>query len=203
MDLEKYRGDLPIEVFEKHKALALQVQAMRGYGYNRPEHAIMALGMGHQMGLSDAQVLTYLRPLTIKGQTTIELTPAGALALARRSGELIDSKVTYDETPYYSKAADKSFPISGCTVWVKRRGGEEHEETFTLSDAEQAELLRPSSNWTRWPKRMMYARALGFAMDHMFLDVIGFKHMWQEDVIEYEEAPSQWEGEYVEIDASD
>lgn len=54
-------------------------------------------------------------------------------------------------------------------VYVVRRAGmAEREFRFDISEAERAKLVKPDSNWAKWPKRMLEARAASYAADVMF-----------------------------------
>lgn len=44
-----------------------------------------------------------------------------------------------------------------CSIKLTRNG-QEHTETFTLSEAKQAGLVKSGGNWTKWPKQMLRAR---------------------------------------------
>jgi hypothetical protein len=43
-------------------------------------------------------------------------------------------------------------------------GGVEHVEDFNLDDARRAELVKPHSNWTKYPKSMLRARVITFGL---------------------------------------
>jgi len=42
--------------------------------------------------------------------------------------------------------------------------GTKHEEEFTIDDARQAQLVKPNSGWTKYPKAMLRARCITFAI---------------------------------------
>jgi hypothetical protein len=46
---------------------------------------------------------------------------------------------------------------------VKRSGQEPYTSTFELADAERAGLVKPGSNWAKWPAAMLRARAVSGA----------------------------------------
>lgn len=49
-------------------------------------------------------------------------------------------------------------------VVVRETGEELGRSEFTMEDAEQAELIRDGSGWTKYPKRMLWARASSWAL---------------------------------------
>jgi hypothetical protein len=55
---------------------------------------------------------------------------------------------------------------TSCTARLvnKQTGELVGESTFTLEQAKQAGLVRPNSNWTTYPERMLWARASGFVI---------------------------------------
>jgi hypothetical protein len=56
-------------------------------------------------------------------------------------------------------------------VWkVKRKGSPEQLITFTIDDAQRAGLIKPDSNWAKYPRRMLQARARAEAADIWFPD---------------------------------
>jgi hypothetical protein len=57
---------------------------------------------------------------------------------------------------------------TSCTYIVKRTGRTEKPYTFTLDEARKAGIVKKDSNWEKWPRRMLVARASGFAADTEF-----------------------------------
>ncbi len=58
-------------------------------------------------------------------------------------------------------------------VWVvKRKGNAEKRFEFKLDDAKRAQILKKDSNWEKWPRRMLQARASSEAADVEFPDAI-------------------------------
>src|SRR5581483_2061277 len=55
----------------------------------------------------------------------------------------------------------------------KRKGwAEERTEKFALKEAKTAGLIKPESNWQKWPKRMCESRVAGFVIKDYFADVM-------------------------------
>lgn len=75
-----------------------------------------------------------------------------------------------------------------CVVVAKRKGWpEEVKVEWTIEQAEKAGLVRRSDAWQKYPKRMLYWRAISDAISEVFPDVIqGFS-----TVEELEEEPAQ------------
>lgn len=60
-----------------------------------------------------------------------------------------------------------------CTIWGKRKDtGEEHKASYTIEDARAAGLVRPNSGWTKYPKDMLFARALSRLSRQLFPDCL-------------------------------
>jgi hypothetical protein len=57
-----------------------------------------------------------------------------------------------------------------CVWLVKRKGKTERRVEFKIEDAVRAQLVKKDSNWEKWPRRMMQARASGEAADVDFAD---------------------------------
>jgi hypothetical protein len=63
-----------------------------------------------------------------------------------------------------------SADMKQATWKVKRKGSPEQLITFTIEDAERAGLVKPDSNWVKWRRRMLQARARSEAADIWFPD---------------------------------
>lgn len=67
---------------------------------------------------------------------------------------------------------------TSCTLVGKRCDtGEIQESSFTLAEATKAGLVKPGGGWTKWPKDMVYARALSRLARQLFSDVIGMGYV--------------------------
>lgn len=68
----------------------------------------------------------------------------------------------------------KSLSDKECTLEGKRAdNGDSFDSSFTIEEAQRAGLVRPGSNWIKYPQDMLYARALSRLARRLFADVIG------------------------------
>lgn len=93
----------------------------------------------------------------IQGRLTLK--PQAALALVLKSGLLEDMRV-------------KETDDSCCVEFKRKRLPGWQGYTFTMTDAKKAELVKQGGAWEKWTKNMLYWRAVGFAIDRAFPDVI-------------------------------
>jgi hypothetical protein len=74
-------------------------------------------------------------------------------------------------------------------VWiVKRKGNTEKTFRFTLDDAKKAQVVKKDSNWEKWARRMLQARASSEAADVEFPDAI-MGLATTEEILEVEREP--------------
>lgn len=124
-------------------------------GVLKPEQAAMIMLKGFELGLPLSASFEFI-PI-VEGKPS--LSPRGALAIVRRSGELERETITEVD--------------GSCTVSMKRRNGAEYSLTWTLADATKAGLIKPLSGWSKYPANMLRWRCVGFVLDYLFPDVIG------------------------------
>jgi len=95
----------------------------------------------------------------------------GRLVVSSELLRAIAARAGYDVVP-------EAWDEQSCTAYVVRRADGETigRYTFTLADAERAELIRPRSAWVTHPKRMLWARAAAFALRDAIPEVVlGFQ----------------------------
>ena len=127
----------------------------RLFGITSPEQAFVVLSAGHELGLSQIQSLRALYSYDGK----LGLYADGIAAIVLRSGL----------AEYFREVATTDTE----STWETRRRGEPAKRyTYTIADATKAGLVRPSSNWTRSPKRMLAARAKSFLGRDVFPDLL-------------------------------
>jgi hypothetical protein len=65
-----------------------------------------------------------------------------------------------------------------CTLVGRRWDTDESQSaSFTITEAQRAGLIKPGGGWTKWPKDMLYARALSRLSRQLFQDVIGIGYV--------------------------
>lgn len=100
-------------------------------------------------------------------ENTVGVTPRGAVALMMAHPEIIKSFETQDIEK------DGKFYGCKCTIVRKTLNGETtFIRTFTLDDAKAAGLVKPSSNWEKYPRNMCQWRAIGYCADVACPDIL-------------------------------
>jgi hypothetical protein len=119
--------------------------------FQTKEAVYVALLWGQELGFSPVQATQSLE--VIQGKVT---TPAQTIkALVEREGGRVETvKWTRDE----------------CTLRMTR-GDHSEEHTFTIQDAEEAQLLG-KDNWKKNRKAMLYARCVSILGRNMYADVL-------------------------------
>lgn len=126
------------------------------YKVSKPEAAAMIMLKGYELGFpmtASAEFITLI-------EGTVGLTPRGAMAIMQSHPEIIKSVDVTD--------IDKDGKYYGCKCEIVRiKNGQEHKytKTFTMDDAQKADLIKPKSGWEKYPQQMCQWRALGFAAD--------------------------------------
>lgn len=118
-------------------------------------------------------------------QGSVEISARMMSAMIRRAGHHITIKEISDE---------------GCVLVGKRCDtGETQESSFTIADATKAGLVKPGGGWVKWPKDMVFARALSRLARQLFSDVIGIGYVEGEIRPSDEEVSMPEEAEFVEV----
>jgi len=141
------------------------------------EQVAVAIQTGLEVGVSPM--------MAVRNMAVIEGRPSwmgkGALAIVRASGLLESTPQTryYGELDASKKGLDQYPDDFECEVTVKRVGDREPQRfQYSVADAKLARLWGKTSKsgrptpWCTDPKRMMYWRALGQALDSVFSDVL-------------------------------
>lgn len=136
-------------------AIAPTVAKARLFKVATTEQAAVILLKGHELGLGLTNAFEFID--IISDRPT--LSPRGALALIHMSGQLEAMSVDGNDT--------------ACTVSMRRRGGFEFTTTYSIEDAKRAGLVKPDSNWIKYPANMLRWRAIGYVADVVFPDVMG------------------------------
>lgn len=145
--------------------IAPTMKESRFFGVATVPQAQAVMLKGFELGLPLAASFDFITVIADKPA----LIPRGALALIYQSN-------LCEEMDIKSLKNEKGEP-DRCEVTMKRRGGIKYTASFSMDDAKRADLIKPNSGWAKYPDRMMLWRALGFAADVVFPDVIGgLKH---------------------------
>lgn len=136
-------------------AIAPTMHTARYFGVASPEQAAAIMLKGFELGLSLTASFEFIH--VIQGKPT--LSPRGALALILQHPDCAGVQINDGD--------------DSCTVTMKRKNGFEYTVTFTLDDAEKAQLVKPDSGWAKYPANMLRWRAVGYCADVVFPDVIG------------------------------
>lgn len=64
-----------------------------------------------------------------------------------------------------------------CILKGSRSNGQTALESFTIHEAQNAGLIKDGGGWKKWPKDMLYARALSRLARRLFPDVIGMGYI--------------------------
>jgi hypothetical protein len=154
------RPQLTPEVWGMINSIAPTMKDSRLFGVATPEQAAAIMLKGYELGFGLTASFEFIHVIDQKPT----LAPRGALALILNS-PLCEGVEIKDEV-------DKSGAPSGCSVTMKRRGGLTYTARFTLDDAKRAGLVKPGSGWEKYPALMCKWRAVGFAADVVFPDLL-------------------------------
>lgn len=149
------------EIWRMIEGIAPTMKESRLFGMVTAQQAAAVMLKGHELGLSLTASFDFIN--VIKDKPT--LIPRGALALIIGSSE-------YDGMKIEDITDGKGQPTA-CKVWMKRKNGLEYTATFSMEDAKRADLIKPDSGWAKYPANMLRWRAIGFAADIVFPDVLG------------------------------
>ncbi|HUT77672.1 MAG TPA: hypothetical protein VM285_08300 [Polyangia bacterium] len=170
------QGGIEITNVEELRMLATTViQAkLAPPGIETVAQALIAIEVGLEAGFRPLQGL---RAVAVINNRPTWLGKA-ALALVRQRGALKHSPTRkYTGTFDVSKSKLARYGDDyRCIVTVWRAGDPEpHDFEYSVDDAKTAGLWNPSNDrkpWATAPKRMLYWRAIGMAMDELFSDVL-------------------------------
>lgn len=141
--------------------MAEQAVASKMYrGIGEKAGVMMIMLAAREMGISPMAALNGGLNI-INGK--VEISARMMSALVRRAGHSLETKEETDESvTVHGKRADN---------------GNEQTVTFTLKDAQKAGLVKAGGGWTKFPKDMLFARALSRLARQLFSDVIGIGYV--------------------------
>jgi hypothetical protein len=148
------------------KALAL---SKRFPDARTADEAFAKILVGRDLGLSPTQALTGLHIVEGKPQIAA-VTLAGFVRKSPRYDYGVQEMT--DET---------------CTItfWSMETESEIGTSTFTIAEAQRAGLVKDKSNWAKWPKNMLFARAMSNGVKWFCPDLMGGVPIYTEaDVFE-------------------
>jgi len=125
----------------------------------KPEDIFVAMAMGYQLGFPVEQSLQDIA--VINGRPCLWGDGLLSLALNHPDCDAID------EEPIYNGQV-----VTGYVCTVKRKGHASHSKTFTIQDAQKANLLGKAGPWTNYLERMLQLRARAFAIRDKFSDAL-------------------------------
>ena len=178
---EKALVPVSVETWQVIQSVAPVAQTSRMFNVTQEQAAIVML-KGHELGLGLASAFEFIHVIDAKPS----ISPKGALALIHRSNELAGLKI--------EDLADAKGTPTACRVWMKRKNGFEYTTTFTMADAERAEIVKAKGGWSKYPANMLRWRAVGYCADVVFPDVVGGLYRSEElgADVDADGEPVQW-----------
>jgi hypothetical protein len=155
------KRELTQDTWSMIERVAPVMQKSRLFGVATTEQAMAIMLKGHELGLQLAASFEFVVVI----QDKPSLIPRGALALILNSNEYAGMSID-------DQRNDKGQPIA-CVVTMKRKNGFTYTATYTMEDAKQADLVKPGSGWAKYPANMLRWRAVGYAADVVFPDLLG------------------------------
>lgn len=126
--------------------------------FDTPQKIAVAVQYGAEIGLSPMQSLQSMS--VINGKPTLMC--EAALALVMGSG-LLGARTDRIEGEGDERR---------CVVQLERVDGHAIERSFSMADAKRANLGAKGGPWKDYPDRMIYNRAMAFALRDLFPDVL-------------------------------
>lgn len=149
--------EISLSTWHTIQAIAPDAKASGLFGVGNQAAAMMIMLKGYELGLGLTASFEYIHVI----ESRPSLSPRGALALVVQSPLCAGIEIKPLENPI------------GCEVVAKRTNGLTFTARFTLDDAETAGLVKDGSGWKKYPRQMCQWRAVGYALDVVFPDVIG------------------------------
>jgi hypothetical protein len=152
--------EMSLGVWHMINTVADDVYRSRLFPVNSPQQAAAIMLKGYEIGLGLMASFEFVQ--VVKGN--VGLSPKGALAMLHNSPKIEDLDLT--------RLTDEHNKFIGYQCRMKRAdNGFEHTERWILDDAVTAGLLKPDSNWEKYPENMCKWRSIGFCADVVAPDV--------------------------------
>lgn len=140
------------------QSISKELAQSRLHAHRNPADVLFVISVGETLGLNAATALMNI--YNINGRPTIKADLK--LALAKRHPEYAGCEIDSN--------------TERCIVKMKRRNENGTEEsiisTFTIDDAKRAGLFPKKDNWRMYPQRMLKARAISYAVNDLFPDIV-------------------------------
>ena len=152
--------EMSLGVWQMINTVAQDVYTSRLFPVSSPQQAAAIMLKGYEIGLGLMASFEFVQ--VVKGH--VGLSPKGALALLHNSPKIENIKLT--------RLTDEKNRFVGYECFMKRAdNGFSHTERWTLDDAVIAGLMKPDSNWEKYPENMCKWRSIGFTADIVAPDV--------------------------------
>jgi hypothetical protein len=152
--------EMSLGVWNMINTVADDVYRSRLFPVNSPQQAAAIMLKGYEIGLGLMASFEFVQ--VVKGN--VGLSPKGALAMLHNSPKIEDLELV--------RLTDEHNKFVGYQCRMKRAdNGFEHTERWTLDDAITAGLMKPDSNWEKYPENMCKWRSIGFCADVVAPDV--------------------------------
>jgi hypothetical protein len=151
--------EMSMGVWHMINTVANDVYRSRLFPVSSPQQAAAIMLKGYEIGLGLMASFEFVQ--VVKGH--VGLSPKGALALLHNSPRITKIKLV--------RLTDEHNKFIGYECTMARDNGFSHTEQWTLEDARTAGLLKPDSNWEKYPENMCKWRAIGFTADIVAPDV--------------------------------
>ena len=140
------------------QSISRELAQSRLHAHRNPADVLFVISVGEFLGLNAATALMNI--YNVNGMPTMKADLK--LALAKRHPEYAGCEIDAN--------------TERCIVKMKRRNENGTEEaitsTFTIEDAKRAGLFPKKDNWRMYPQRMLKARAISYAVNDLFPDIV-------------------------------
>ena len=140
------------------QSISKELAQSRLHAHRNPADVLFVVLVGEFLGLNAATALMNI--YNVNGMPTMKADLK--LALAKRHPEYAGCEIDAN--------------TERCIVKMKRRNENGTEEsiisTFTIEDAKRAGLFPKKDNWRMYPQRMLKARAISYAVNDLFPDIV-------------------------------
>jgi hypothetical protein len=155
------RQQLTPDTWKMIAEIAPTMAQSRLFGVASPEQAAAVMLKGFELGLSLTASFEFIH--LIDGKPG--LSPRGALALIQQDANFGGLEV--------KDITDANGQPYACRVTMTRKNGFSYTVEFNMEDAKRADLVKKAGGWEKYPANMLRWRAIGYAADVVFPDVLG------------------------------